>query len=116
MPRTCPECHNPYDEEILHCPEDGAELPAADELLGRTVGSYRVTKLLGRGGMGAVYLAEHPVIGSQVAIKFLQPQYAADRRIVERFFNEARAVNLIGTTTSSGSSTWTSPGTAATTS
>ena len=67
-----------------------------DPLLGRIVGSYRIARLLGKGGMGSVYLAEHPVIGSRVAIKFLHPQYASDGRIVERFFNEARAVNLIG--------------------
>ena len=46
--------------------------------------------------MGAVYLAEHPVIGSRVAIKFLHPRFSGDRKIVERFFNEARAVNVIG--------------------
>src|SRR5258708_1084114 len=46
--------------------------------------------------MGAVYMAEHPVIGSRVAIKFLHPQYATDNKIVDRFFNEARAVNVIG--------------------
>jgi tRNA A-37 threonylcarbamoyl transferase component Bud32 len=67
-----------------------------DELIGRTVGSYQVVKVLGKGGMGAVYMAEHPVIGSRVAIKFLHPQYATDRKIVDRFFNEARAVNVIG--------------------
>jgi serine/threonine protein kinase len=68
----------------------------ADPLVGRVVGSYRIARLLGRGGMGSVYLGEHPVIGSRVAIKFLHPQYASDGSIVERFFNEARAVNLIG--------------------
>jgi tRNA A-37 threonylcarbamoyl transferase component Bud32 len=67
-----------------------------DELIGRSIGSYRITRLLGAGGMGAVYLAEHPAIGSRVAIKFLHPRYAADRKIVDRFFNEARAVNVIG--------------------
>jgi serine/threonine-protein kinase len=41
-------------------------------------------------------MAEHPVIGSRVAIKFLHPQYATDNKIVDRFFNEARAVNVIG--------------------
>src|SRR4051794_16097793 len=46
--------------------------------------------------MGAVYMADHPVIGSRVAIKFLHPQYATDRKIVERFYNEARAVDVIG--------------------
>ena len=99
MSRTCPECHTQYDEEILHCPEDGLDLSSVepdDELVGRTVGSYQVIKVLGKGGMGAVYMAEHPVIGSRVAIKFLHPQYATDRKIVDRFFNEARAVNVIG--------------------
>ncbi|HYZ89285.1 MAG TPA: serine/threonine-protein kinase, partial [Myxococcales bacterium] len=67
-----------------------------DELIGRVLGSYKVVKLLGEGGMGAVYMGEHPAIGSKVAIKVLHPRYAADQRIVERFFNEARAVNIIG--------------------
>jgi serine/threonine protein kinase len=67
-----------------------------DELIGTTVGSYRIARLLGKGGMGAVYLAKHPGIGSQVAVKFLHPRFSGDRNHVERFFNEARAVNLIG--------------------
>ena len=99
MSRTCPDCSTSYDEEVLHCPEDGRDLSDVDpddELIGRSVGSYRVIKPLGKGGMGAVYMAEHPVIGSKVAIKFLHPQYATDKRIVDRFFNEARAVNVIG--------------------
>ena len=99
MSRTCPECQTQYDDEILHCPEDGLDLSHVepdDELIGRAIGSYRVVKPLGKGGMGAVYMAEHPVIGSKVAIKFLHPQYATDKKIVDRFFNEARAVNVIG--------------------
>ena len=39
-------------------------------------GSFRVVRALGRGGMGTVYLAEHPVIGSRVAIKFLHESMA----------------------------------------
>src|SRR6202158_5329970 len=99
MSRTCPSCSKSYDEEILHCPEDGLDLSSVgpdDELIGRSIGSYRVVKPLGKGGMGAVYMAEHPKIGSKVAIKFLHPQYATERKIVDRFFNEARAVNVIG--------------------
>src|SRR2546430_2652699 len=97
LSRTCPDCSSRYDDEVVRCPEDGVLLSsAADLLVGRVVGSYRITRLLGRGGMGSVYLAEHPVIGSRVAIKFLHPHYASDGGIVERFFNEARAVNLIG--------------------
>ncbi|MBS2026075.1 MAG: serine/threonine protein kinase, partial [Deltaproteobacteria bacterium] len=97
--RTCPECQNAYEDEILHCPEDGFNLSGiepVDELIGRSIGSYKITKPLGKGGMGAVYRAEHPIIGSKVAIKFLHPQYANDQKIVDRFFNEARAVNMIG--------------------
>src|SRR3979411_1540155 len=99
MSRTCPDCQNRYEDEIAHCPEDGLDLskvPQDDELIGRSIGSYQVVKPLGKGGMGAVYMAEHPVIGSKVAIKFLHPQYSTDTKIVDRFFNEARAVNVIG--------------------
>src|SRR2546427_536638 len=97
--RTCPDCNNTYDDEVLHCPEDGrglSDLPRVDDLIGRTVGSYRVEKLLGKGGMGCVYMGVHPGIGSRVAIKFLHPQFSHDEKIVDRFFNEARAVNVIG--------------------
>jgi len=80
--------------------DPGSTVPAADlerdAMIGRQVGSYRIAKLLGEGGMGAVYLGEHPAIGSKVAIKMLHAQYAAKPAIVERFFNEARSVNLIG--------------------
>jgi serine/threonine protein kinase len=97
--RICPDCQTTYGDDVVHCAQDGSALaPAdtADELIGRTVGSYRISRLLGKGGMGSVYLGEHPVIGSRVAIKFLHPQYSHDEKIVDRFFNEARAVNLIG--------------------
>ncbi len=99
MSRTCPDCHNVYDDDVLHCPEDGRGLSdtvLSDDLVGRTIGSYRVDRLLGKGGMGSVYLGIHPVIGSRVAIKFLHPQFSHDDKIVDRFFNEARAVNVIG--------------------
>ena len=65
-------------------------------MIGRQVGAWRVVKVLGEGGMGAVYMGEHPGIGSKVAIKMLHPRFDADERIVKRFFNEAKAVNVIG--------------------
>ena len=64
-------------------------------MLGQSVGNYRVTQLLGEGGMGAVYLAEHPGIGRRVAVKVLLPQLARDQEMVIRFFNEARAANAV---------------------
>ena len=45
--------------------------------------------------MGAVYLAEHPLIGKKVAMKVLHPEFSAKENIVARFFNEAKAVNDI---------------------
>src|SRR5438105_13087489 len=69
---------------------------ARDEMIGRVVGSWRVIELLGEGGMGSVYMGEHPAIGSKVAIKILHPRFDADERIVERFCNESKAVNVIG--------------------
>ena len=45
--------------------------PQSDLLIGQTVGNYLVTQKLGEGGMGSVYLAEHPTIGKKVALKVL---------------------------------------------
>jgi HD-like signal output (HDOD) protein/tRNA A-37 threonylcarbamoyl transferase component Bud32 len=59
------------------------------------LGVYRVLGLLGEGGMGRVYLAEHTVIGRRVAIKVLAAEVARDAEMVSRFFTEARAVNEI---------------------
>src|SRR6266850_2614025 len=94
--RACPTCGRSYEDDVAFCPEDGISLPEADSLIGRTVGSYKVMKLLGKGGMGTVYLGQHPKIGSKVAIKFLHPRFSHDQRAVMRFFNEARAVNMVG--------------------
>ena len=46
--------------------------------------------------MGAVYLAEHPLIGKKVALKVIHRELAGNREVVQRFFQEARAVNQIG--------------------
>src|ERR1041384_6316962 len=46
--------------------------------------------------MGAVYLAEHPLIGKRVALKVIHRELAGNREVVSRFFQEARAVNKIG--------------------
>lgn len=93
---VCPECGH-RQQAPGFCTEDGVSLADAgdDVLLGSTLGSYRVTALIGRGGMGLVYRAVHPTIGSRVAVKVLTRECAADRTLVERFFAEARAVNLI---------------------
>jgi eukaryotic-like serine/threonine-protein kinase len=70
--------------------------PGPDPLIGLTIGNYRVSQKLGEGGMGAVYLAEHPHIGKKVALKILHAEFASNNDVVTRFFNEAKAVNDIG--------------------
>ncbi|MDB4981706.1 MAG: serine/threonine protein kinase, partial [Myxococcales bacterium] len=64
--------------------------------VGQTVGNYRVTSKLGEGGMGAVFLAEHPVIGRLAALKVIHPRHARNAEVLTRFVNEATAINRIG--------------------
>ncbi len=67
----------------------------ATSLVGSNVGNYRVIAKVGEGGMGTVYLGEHPLIGKRVAIKVLQEELASKEDVVSRFFTEAKAVNDI---------------------
>ncbi len=66
-----------------------------DLIIGQTIGNYLVTQKLGEGGMGSVYLAEHPHIGKKVALKVLHAEFASNQDVVSRFFHEAKAVNDI---------------------
>ena len=64
-------------------------------MIGETFGNYRVMELIGEGGMGVVYLAEHPGIGRRAAVKVLRPGLTDNPELTKRFFNEARAANAI---------------------
>jgi len=57
---------------------------------------YRIVRLLGRGGMGAIFEAEHTELRRLVALKVLLPRLAGDVDAVARFFREARAAAAIG--------------------
>jgi serine/threonine-protein kinase len=67
------------------------ETAANSSILGSVVGSYRVRSQLGAGGAGNVYLAEHVVIKTRVAMKVLLPELAVHPCMNERFLDEARA-------------------------
>ena len=65
--------------------------------IGRTIGDrYKLLGLLGSGGMGAVYLAEHVFTKRRVALKRMHPEYAHSKQAAERFVRESRAPSTIG--------------------
>jgi serine/threonine protein kinase len=93
---VCPECGVSQPAPGQCSNDRSALLPVGeDALIGTTVGAYRVARLLGVGGMGRVYKGVQPQIGSRVAIKVLSRECSDRRDLVERFFSEAKAVNLI---------------------
>ncbi|HVR63347.1 MAG TPA: protein kinase [Polyangia bacterium] len=68
---------------------------AMGDLVGTTLGNYRLSERIGQGGMGEVYVAEHRRISRRVAVKVLLPELSANQTIVERFLSEARTASLI---------------------
>ena len=64
-------------------------------MVGAVIGSYKIIRKLGEGGMGTVYLAQHTLLGRKAAIKVLLPSLSSRADIVTRFFNEARAATSI---------------------
>jgi eukaryotic-like serine/threonine-protein kinase len=65
---------------------------SATALVGQLVsGRYRIEKLIGEGGMGAVYLAEHTHMRKRVALKLLHAEMSADEEVLARFRREAEA-------------------------
>jgi eukaryotic-like serine/threonine-protein kinase len=59
------------------------------------IGNYRILSKIGEGGMGAVYVAEHTLLGRRAAIKVLLGELSHRQDLVTRFFNEARAASAV---------------------
>ncbi|MFY9223130.1 MAG: protein kinase [Blastocatellia bacterium] len=98
--RLCPKCNAQYSSDQAICPIDATTLvdssgktaQVADPMIGRMIADkYRVEKLLGRGGMGAVYEGQHLLLDRRVAIKVLQQNMANDEQAASRFIREAKA-------------------------
>jgi predicted Ser/Thr protein kinase len=94
----CPVCHTPLPETARFClscggsvrpPSEASADPLRESLEAAIGFQYRVERLLGRGGMGAVYLAHELALDRPVAIKVLPPD-RSDPAMRERFKREAR--------------------------
>ena len=66
------------------------EFTEVDSRLPERIGPYPVTGFIGFGGMGKVYLAEHPNLGIPVAVKMLRMEYMTDRASCDRFIQAAK--------------------------
>ncbi len=99
----CIRCHTPVPENSRYCLSCGADISGAEgatstsnvdllrERLQRLIeGKYRIERLLGKGGMAAVFLAHDLTLEREVAIKVLPPDVAQDDQVVRRFQQEAK--------------------------
>jgi serine/threonine-protein kinase len=64
-------------------------------MIGEVLGSYQIIRKLGEGAMGEVYYAEHQFMERRAAVKVLRPELCANRDVINRFFAEAKAADLM---------------------
>jgi serine/threonine-protein kinase len=107
--RRCDEGHDITSEHLLGVASTignsahevtSREVPMgegqADSLIGKKFGKYAVAELIGRGGMGAVYKAQHEELGHFAAIKVIGARLSGAQDVITRLFREARAAAQIG--------------------
>jgi hypothetical protein len=88
--RECPACGDCFDANVETCPRDKRETEPTLPVERTIEGKYRLEKLLGRGGMGAVYEATDLRLGRRVAVKIMTGSLFGDARALRRFQREAR--------------------------
>ncbi|HEX6433017.1 MAG TPA: protein kinase, partial [Gemmatimonadales bacterium] len=89
---ACPRCHTPLPVDDLfcsHCPPDYTH-ELRERLAQALEGRYEIIRLLGRGGMAAVFLAQDLALERQVAIKVLPPDTTRNDQLITRFQREAK--------------------------
>lgn len=91
--KHCPICETSYPSHQTNCTADGALLIESRQLEPETLirNKYRIVRVLGHGGMGTVYLAEHILLGQMKALKFISGDLTRDPKFLKRFRLEAQA-------------------------
>ena len=72
-----------------------AENDNLPDLTSTKIGHYEIIRLLGKGGMGEVYLAEDTKLDRKIALKILPPEFAADKVRMSRFVREAKSASAL---------------------
>jgi tRNA A-37 threonylcarbamoyl transferase component Bud32 len=95
--KTCPQCQIRYPADAIYCFVDGASLTVmVDPLIGTTLsGRYVIEDRLGEGGMATVYRARYKLMDRPCAVKVMNPAYATDATVRERFRREAKSAQAL---------------------
>jgi hypothetical protein len=89
--KECPRCGACFDGETERCDRDGDRLTMSLPVTRTIEGKYRLDRLIGKGGMGAVYEARDLRLDRVVAVKILLGRAFGQRTALKRFRHEARA-------------------------
>ncbi|HEY1210007.1 MAG TPA: serine/threonine-protein kinase [Terracidiphilus sp.] len=95
--KICPQCDTGYPDNALNCPIHGGFLSEIIDLRpGMLIRkTYRIERLLGKGGMGSVYLARHELMDALRALKFLSHELNNDEAFTRRFLREGRMLRQV---------------------
>src|SRR5258706_12641509 len=88
--KHCSVCNQKFDDSISFCPRDGEVLEEdSGSLVGKALdGQYQVEALLGKGAMGAVFLARDILLGDRMTINVLTPEMRGNTEWLRRFHRE----------------------------
>jgi serine/threonine protein kinase len=99
MEKFCPKCGKGFGPQHDFCESDGEKLVMVNEepsLIGRVLeGKYKLSDIVGQGGMGTVYLGYQSSMGRHVAVKVLKRKFAQEKVAIKRFLREARAASKL---------------------